>query len=95
MWVPGDPDHSVACPSPKLERALWVIVPPAAGVLPVDRSCEESKSQELAQNDQGRTIRSALISLPSVVLVVVQELSDEMIGGRKTKEDRRGGRGEE
>ena len=79
-------DSPGARPGPKLRRALWAIISPATGVWPVDKSCEELKSQELIQNDQGRTIRSALISLPSVVLVVAQELSDEMMEGRKTKE---------
>ena len=40
------------------------------------RNREERKGRELMKKGQGPTIRSALISLPSVVPVVAQELFD-------------------
>ena len=55
----------------------------------VNRQC---KGQELVKKDQGRTIRSALISLSSVVRTVAQALSDRTTGGGKTKEGRYGER---
>ena len=64
-----------ARPGPKLRRALWAIASPATRARPVDESCEERKSQGLIQNDQGRTTRSALISLPSVILVVAWRMN--------------------
>ena len=62
-------------------------------VWPVHKSCEERKGQESVTKDQGRTIRSALISLSSVVRIVAQALSDRKTGGGKTKEGRCGERG--
>ena len=40
----------------------------------------------MIKNNGSPTIRSALISLPSVVLIVAQESSDRMTGGGRAKE---------
>jgi len=45
-------------------------------VWPVQKSCGEREGQESMKTDGDHTIRSVLISLPSVVLIVAQEPSD-------------------